>query len=118
MTQCTIFVRFTQPGFHHWPEPTKGREYLGKRHRHLFHVEVSLNVNHHDREVEFHDLLDFARNAFTGGELGGQSCETMAQALGEEIARRFGRAVQVTVSEDGEVGAVVLTPHPAGAAGA
>lgn len=117
MTQSTIFVRFTQPGFHHWPEPTEGRAYLGQRHRHLFHVEARMSVSHDDREVEFHDLLDFARDAFPGGELGGQSCEMMARSLGEKIARRFGRAVQVTVSEDDEVGAVVLTPHPADGAG-
>lgn len=114
MTQPTIFVRFQVPGFHHWPNPTLGREYLGKRHRHLFHVEVRMSVDHDDREVEFHDLLDFARHAFAGGELGGQSCEMMARALGKETARRFGRAVQVSVSEDGEVGAVVLSPTPAG----
>ena len=115
MTASTIFVRFTQPGFHCWPEPTEGRTYLGQRHRHLFHVEVCLKVNHDDREVEFHDLLDFARDAFPGGEMGGQSCEMMARLLGEKIARRYRRAIQVTVSEDGEVGAVVLIPLPAGA---
>ena len=117
MTLSTIFVRFQVPGFHHWPEPTSERAYLGQRHRHLFHVEVRMEVGHDDREVEFHDLLDFARAQFPGGELGGQSCEMMARQLGKEIARRFGRAIEVTVSEDGEVGAVVVTPRPAGAGG-
>ena len=115
MTASTIFVRFAQPGFHYWPEPTKGRAYLGQRHRHLFHVEVRMEVCHDDREVEFHDLLDFARTQFPGGELAGQSCEMMARSLGNKIARQFGRAVEVSVSEDGEVGSVVLTPLPAGA---
>lgn len=117
MTLSTIFVRFQVPGFHHWPEPTRERAYLGQRHRHLFHVEVRMEVGHDDREVEFHDLLDYARRCFPGGELGGQSCEMMARELGKEIARRFGRAVEVTVSEDGEAGAVVVTPRPAGAGG-
>jgi hypothetical protein len=117
MTVSTIFVRFTQPGFHHWPEPTKQRAYLGERHRHLFHVEVRLQVQHDDREVEFHDLLDLARGLFPGGELGGQSCETMARSLGKQIARHYGRAVEVNVSEDGEVGASALTLPPAGEAG-
>ena len=112
MTPSTIFVRFTQPGFHHWPQPTPERSYLGQRHRHLFHVEVRLQVEHDDREVEFHDLLDFARARFPGGELGPQSCEMLARSLGKEIARRFQRAVEVAVSEDGEVGALVVTPHP------
>jgi hypothetical protein len=69
-------------------------------------------VQHDDREVEFHDLLDFAREHFPGGELGAQSCEMLARCLGMKIARRFQRAVEVTVSEDNEVGALVITPHP------
>lgn len=76
-----------------------------------------MQVKHDNREVEFHDLLDFVRSRFPGCELGGQSCEMMAQALGKETARRFGRAVEVSVCEDGEVGAMVLTPHPAGEVG-
>lgn len=114
MNQSTIFVRFQVAGFHYWPEPIKGREYLGDRHRHLFHVEVRVQVAHDDRDVEFHELLDFARSQFPGGELGAQSCEMMARALGNKIAHRFGRAVEVSVSEDGEVGALVLSLPQAG----
>lgn len=117
MTASTIFVRFTQPGFHHWPEPTEERAYLGQRHRHLFHVEVRMHVEHDNREVEFHDLLDLARSLFPGGELGGRSCEMMARHLGKQIARHYGRAIEVIVSEDGEVGASVFTPRPAHTAG-
>lgn len=110
MNAATIFVRFQVPGFHCWPEPTPERAYLGQRHRHLFHVEVRIKVAHDDREVEFHDLLDFAREALPGGELGAQSCEMLARALGAKVAARYRRAVEVSVSEDGEVGAVVVTP--------
>jgi hypothetical protein len=41
----------------------------------------------------------------------------MARSLGKQIARHYGRAVEVNVSEDGEVGASVLTLPPAGEAG-
>ena len=51
-----IFVKLRVPGFHHWPNPSINRAYLGDSHRHLFHLEVSMPVGHSDREVEFHDL--------------------------------------------------------------
>lgn len=70
-------------------------------------------VHHDDREVEFHDLQDTARQLFPGGDMGPMSCEHMARDLGNKIARHYGRAVEVQVSEDGEVGAEVLIPRPA-----
>jgi hypothetical protein len=114
MTHSIILVRFQVPGFHNWPGAVNhpGREYLASLHRHLFHVEVRMTVTHDDREVEFHDLLDTAKRLFPGGEMGASSCEHMARKLGKEIARLFGRAVEVSVSEDGEVGALVVTPRP------
>ena len=102
-----ITVRFTRQGFHRWPSAPQHRAYLAQRHRHLFHVECSMAVAHDDRDVEFHDMLDFCRGAFVGGEMGDWSCELMARTLAKEIARRYGRAATVAVFEDGEVGATV-----------
>jgi hypothetical protein len=74
----------------------------------LFHVKVVAAVSHSDREIECHDLRDFCIGAFGGGELGGQSCETMAEDLALKVTRRFGkRRVVVGVLEDGEVGGLV-----------
>ena len=105
-----IWVKHQAPGFHNWPDAPINRDYLAARHRHVFHVEVHISVAHDDREVEFHDLLDFVREAFPGGELGAQSCEMMARDLGKKIALRFGRACEVSVSEDGGVGSTVPSP--------
>lgn len=103
-------VRFQVPGFHCWQGATGDRAYLAARHRHLFHVEAKLEVFHQDREVEFHDLLDFCRASFPGGELGGVSCEQMAINLLGAIAQKYpNRWAQVGVFEDGEVGAEVTT---------
>jgi len=103
-------VRFTSPGFHHWNGATGEREYLASPHRHLFFVEVSVEVSHDDREIEFHDLLDWCRSEFGSGDFGGQSCEMLARGLLEKIVRRFGkRRTIVSVFEDNEVGAVVST---------
>lgn len=106
--QTEVIVRFTREGFHCWPDAPPHRAYLAERHRHLFHIEVALEVFEHDREIEFHDLLDFCRQQFPGGEMGSASCEQMAKRLAENITRRFsGRRVSVGVFEDGEVGARV-----------
>lgn len=102
-----IIVRFAVQGFHHWPEPSVNRSYLGNRHRHLFHVEVETSVLHENREVEFHDLHDEAWALFPGGELGGQSCEMLARALAESLRTKLRRPVTVTVFEDNEMGARV-----------
>ena len=103
-----IFVKLRVPGFHHWPNASEGRAYLGDSHRHLFHLEVSMPVGHSDREVEFHDLLDEVRTLFpVGKDHGGKSCEMMAQEMGRTLATKYNRPVTVEVSEDGEVGARV-----------
>jgi hypothetical protein len=103
-----IIVRFAVEGFHQWSDATSRRDYLRALHRHLFHVEASVEVTADDREIEFHDFLDFCRAVFPGGNMGGQSCEMMARGLVEKITRHYGqRRVTVAVFEDGEVGARV-----------
>lgn len=102
-----IWVRFTVPGFHSWPEAPDHRAYLRNSHRHLFQVAVRTQVDHDDREIEFHDLLDQARADFPGGDLGRQSCEDMARGLATKLAAHYRRPFEVSVSEDGEVGASV-----------
>lgn len=103
-----IIVRFAAEGFHCWPEAEGKRAYLASPHRHLFHVDVIMAVAHDDREVEFHDLLAFARQAFGSGDFGRASCETLAKSLIQKLRAKYGeRAISVAVYEDGEVGAMV-----------
>lgn len=112
MSDATIFVRFTFAGFHRWAGASGARAYLADRHRHLFRVEVRVQVAHDDREVEFHDLLDRSRAIFaddlgTNGNFGSQSCEMLGRELGARLAKHYRRPVIVIVSEDGECGAQV-----------
>ena len=109
---AAIFVRFTFPGWHRWAGAPAHRSYLADRHRHLFNVEVRMQVGHDDREVEFHDLLDRARAIFEfelgeRGNFGAHSCEMLGRELGDRLAKQYQRNVVVTVSEDGECGAMV-----------
>lgn len=99
-------VRFTREGRHCWPKAPEHRAYLATSHRHLFSVEARVEVAHDERDIEYHDLLDFCREHFPGGDLSAQSCETMSRKLAQKITAQFpDRAVHVSVFEDGEVGA-------------
>lgn len=112
MLSQTVTVRWEQIGFHCWPEAEGVRAYLSQRHRHKFFFEVTVDVFHNDREIEFHDLLDQARRVIGTEELGRMSCEDMAlkviealRSLYPETAHR--RGWSCSVFEDNEVGATV-----------
>jgi len=105
--KARVIVRFQVPGFHHWPQAAGERTYLANNHRHLFYVEVTIPVMHEQREVEFHDLLQFCKDSFPGGEMGPKSCETMAIELAKKVASHYDREATVSIFEDGEVGAWV-----------
>lgn len=107
MTQ--IFVRFQVEGWHKWPDATQGRAYLSSKHRHLFHIKASCAVTHDNREIEFHDLMDFCKAEFGQGDFGAMSCETLAKRLATACCEQFHRRFTVTVSEDGECGATVIS---------
>jgi hypothetical protein len=103
----TITVKFTAEGFHHWPDAPEHRAYLRHQHRHLFHVEVTTPVTHHERQIEFHDLMESAKCLFRVRDVGA-SCETMAYQLASALSERLGkRPFTVAVFEDGECGATV-----------
>jgi hypothetical protein len=104
----TITIRFVVPGFHCWPDAPDRRSYLRERHRHLFHIEVTTPVEHRERQIEFHDLLDEARELFPPHDHNSASCETMAHYLATSLHKRHGeRPFTVSVFEDGEAGATV-----------
>lgn len=115
MTLCEIFVRWQQEGWHNWPEAPEHRYYLRASHRHIFYYEVRVGVrrDEYDRGIEFHDLLDYCKGQTKGTQLGANSCEMLAEAMGHSVqqwllGQDLGlRIVQVTVSEDNECGATV-----------
>lgn len=108
MSDATIWVTTRFVGYHVWADAPPGRAYLGARHRHLFGVRVSMPVEHDDREVEFHDVLDQVAaeiGLWDRKSLG--SCEMMARGLAGKLAGYYGRSVTVSISEDDECGAEV-----------
>jgi hypothetical protein len=122
--QTSVFVRFAQPGFHHWPGAHGQRAYLGQPHRHTFRVRVETDVQGEDRELEFHDLHDLAAEQFAAlatehrngiPDFLGRSCEMLARELGARLGTFYAasgppdRLWAVTVEEDDGSGATVVT---------
>lgn len=109
LTNTTVWTRLALPGFHRWPAASGARAYLADRHRHLFHLEVEVPVDHDERQVEFHDLQDLVRDWWGPGarECGDASCETLAKQLLDHLHAHGIRPCRVVVAEDGESGATV-----------
>lgn len=109
-----IWVTFARKGLHLYPAAKDDAalsdvSYLGYPHRHLFKFKVSIQVWHDDREIEFHQFLNWIESLYDEKtlELNHQSCEMISDALAVKIQDRFpGRKLIIDVSEDGECGAV------------
>ena len=123
----TIFVRFQKEGIHCYPAAATdpalatGDEYdvsfLGTLHRHIFHFEVTMEVFHNDRDLEFIQVKRWLENLYAGNilELNHKSCEMISDDLYEVIATRYpNRNITITVSEDNENGATIFysKTHP------
>jgi hypothetical protein len=114
-----IWVKFQREGIHCYPAAATdtalktGDEYdvsfLASPHRHIFHFEVAIVVEHSNRAIEFIQFKRWLENLYTGVlELDHKSCEMIADDLYEQIAIRYpGRDIKITVSEDGENGATI-----------
>jgi hypothetical protein len=117
----TIFVRFQKEGIHKYPAAATdpnlatGDEYdvsfLATPHRHIFHFEVTIEVFHNDRDIEFIQFKRWLENQYSQGilALDYKSCEMISDDLYEVIATRYpDRNIVIQVSEDGENGATIV----------
>ena len=117
----TIFVTFQKEGIHCYPAAATDPSlktgdmydvsFLGTPHRHIFHFNVSIEVFHNDRDIEFIQFKRWLENLYSQGtlELDFKSCEMLSDDLYEQIATRYpGRDIEITVSEDGENGATIF----------
>jgi hypothetical protein len=105
----TIVVKTRAEGFHNWPDAPDEVAFLRANHRHEFHYELEIEVDHNDRELEFILVKRWLDSVIPRGELGHQSCEMIATAILEAAAKKYGvvRFISVGVFEDGENGAFV-----------
>lgn len=121
------YIRVTAQaeGLHHWAGAPDGEGYLRQPHRHLFTVEVRMQVRHADRELEVnalarwlqHDILPGLGTAAGPGQpldFGAQSCEQLADRVTGALQARHGtgRWIECEVLEDGILGGGVRWPVP------
>jgi hypothetical protein len=117
----TIFVRFQKEGIHKYPAAATdpalatGDEYdvsfLATLHRHIFHFEVTIEVFHNDRDIEFIQFKRWLENQYSQSilELNYKSCEMISDDLYEVVATRYpDRNIIIKVSEDDENGASIM----------
>jgi hypothetical protein len=107
-----IWVTFALPGIHRYPNAPDDVAYLRDPHRHLFKFRVTVNVLHNDREIEFHQFLNFCTSQYATGtlQLNYKSCEMLAEELITVLSEKYkNRLFEVEVSEDGECGAIVTS---------
>jgi len=110
-----IWVTHKVPGFHQWMGAPASVSFLKDAHRHEFHIRMTVNVNHQDREVEFFTLQSELRihlnSTYPKNEHGynfyNRSCEMIASDILSEFKERGYNIVCVEVSEDNENGAIV-----------
>ena len=115
-----IYVTLQKEGIHCYPaaatdinlktENEYDVSFLSHPHRHIFHFNVSIQVFHNDRDIEFIQFKRWLENLYKEGtlELNHKSCEMMSDDVYEQISRRYpNRYIVITVSEDNENGATI-----------
>lgn len=111
-----VVVKTSYEGVHCWPEAPEEVKFLRDPHRHVFEIEVKLQVFHDDREIEFimlkHKInkwLDAYKDDNGVWQMGRMSCEQVALQVIKMLEREYGknRWIVVSVYEDGENGCMV-----------
>lgn len=117
-THIIVKTQFT--GNHRYPDAPEEVKFLRDTHRHIFFVEVQIEVFHDDRELEFimvKRALNVMVQEFVADYRGTFSCEMVARDIQkwarenypvpESAHPRTVRRVEVKVFEDNENGAYI-----------
>jgi len=115
-----IHVQFVKEGIHCYPEAATDPKlatgkwddvsFLASPHMHYFHFHVTLEVFQDNRDVEFIQFRRWLERLYDEKTLvlNNQSCEMMADDLIGKISDKYpGRAIKVSVLEDGINGATL-----------
>lgn len=114
----TIVVKTQYEGIHCWPEAPDEVKFLRSLHRHIFNIEVEVEVHSDDRDIEFimlkHTINHWLSLQFDDDgvwQMGRLSCEQVAEMvidLVQEKLKDKTRVMSCCVDEDGENGAKVV----------
>lgn len=114
--QRFIWVKFQREGIHCYPAALTDPKladvsFLGHPHRHVFHFNVKIEVQHNDRDIEFILFKRELESLYGTGilQLDYKSCEMLAEDLISYISSKYpNREIIVNVSEDDENGAELI----------
>lgn len=96
-----ITIKFNFEGIHFYPDAPEEVSFLRNPHRHIFYAEVTIQVKHDNRELEFFMVKNKLQKKFAGGYLGSKSCEMMAAEIIYYVVELYGdRKIVCSVSED------------------
>jgi len=105
-----ITVKTQFEALHNYPAAPDEVAFLRNLHRHIFKINVSIQVFHDDRELEFfmfkNEIEKHLRvSVFKEHSIGSMSCEMIADIIMHYIYGVYpDRSCEVSVSEDGENG--------------
>ena len=74
-----------------------------------------MEIFHSDRELEFHQVLNYCESLFTTQtiDIDSKSVEMLADDLYTKLAEKYpGRGIKINVSEDGECGCWIEYESP------
>lgn len=106
--KTTVIVNTSFEGFHKYENAPEEVSYLRSMHRHIFHVNVEIEVHHDNREIEFimakHTIDEFIQEVFVNTQ-SWLSCEQMGEKICQYLTEQYGeRQIICTVMEDNENG--------------
>ena len=108
-----IFITTSFEATHQWTGcPHDDVGFLRFPHRHIFHVKVSIDVNHSDRDIEFirfkREVERWTESQYSGKHLEDASCEMLAEGIHRHLLLGgYEDPMTIEVSEDGENGAIL-----------
>jgi hypothetical protein len=116
MSETYIIIKDQFPALHAWLDcPYEEVAFLRNPHRHIFFVQVKIEVFHDDRDVEFfmvkRVLSNLLLNLFSNRFLGSKSCEMLCTEIRDIFYLNYPNDIiihSVSVFEDNENGAEVV----------
>lgn len=109
-----VIVKTQFEGIHYYAGAPEEVAFLRTPHRHIFYVEVEMEVMHNDRELEFILVKRDLEKQFNGN-CDHKSCEMLAKEIQTYLKNKypicggyvFERKINVKVLEDNENGGFV-----------
>lgn len=111
--RANVLARTQFEGFHYWADAPDEVAFLRQLHRHMFHVEVVIPVEHDDRDIEIillkRTLDEYCSSLTEKIKTEGWSCERIASTLALMLANKYNfDSCVVQVLEDNENGGTVI----------